>query len=235
MWGFPLQFWQNVVLGATIAALVLGILTAAAAAVSTFLSSRIADVVQQDADQRILEARTRGEEARADAAKANQRASEAAERAAALEKEAAETRLQYEKLKAAVAWRSIEPNNVKRLVKRLSERPSVVQLEYVQGDPEAQRLAAQLFAAFREAKWESQVRARVYVGAASGIWVLPNATPSDSTSLSVSTVRDAFASIGLSFASQGAPAAKFVPGETWGPSSPPVKVILGAKPEPTFP
>src|SRR2546430_558813 len=83
---------------------------------------------------------TRGDEARADAAKANQRANEAAERAAALEKEAAETRLQYEKLKAAVAWRIIEPNNTKRLVKRLSERPSVVQLEYVQGDPEAQRL-----------------------------------------------------------------------------------------------
>jgi|SRR5271155_3427785 len=120
--------------------------------------------------------------------------------------------------------------------KRFSERPSVVQLEYVQGDPEAQRLAAQLLAAFREAKWESQVMARVYIGAASGIWVLPNATPSDSTRLSVSTVRDAFASIGLSFGSQGSgPAAEPVPGETRGPSSPPVKVILGAKPEPTFP
>src|SRR5207253_10977167 len=109
MWGLTLQFWQNVVTGAIIAALAMGILSAAAAAVSAFLSLRIADVVQQDADQRISEARTRGEEARADAARANQRASEAAERAAALEKEAAETRLQYEKLKAAVAWRIIEP------------------------------------------------------------------------------------------------------------------------------
>jgi septal ring factor EnvC (AmiA/AmiB activator) len=89
MWGLTLQFWQNVVTGANIAALALGILTAAAAAVSALVSSHIAVVVQQDADQRILEARTRGDEARADAAKANQRASEAAERAAALEQEAA--------------------------------------------------------------------------------------------------------------------------------------------------
>lgn len=169
------------------------------------------------------------------AANANQRASDAAERAAALETEAAETRLQYETLKAAVAWRLIEPNNIQRLVKRLSERPSVVQLEYVQGDPEAQRLTAQLPVAFREAKWESKIIARVYLGAASGIWILPNATPSDSTRLSVSTVRDAFASIGLGFRSQGGPAAQLVPGETWGPSSPPVKVIVGSKSEPTFP
>jgi len=235
MWGLSVQFWQSVVSWANIVALVGGGLAVPALFIAAWVSSNIGDVIQQDADRRITEARTRGDEARADAAKANQRASEAAERAAALEKEAAETRLQYEKLKAAVAWRIIEPNNTKRLVKRLSESPSVVQLEYVQGDPEAQRLAAQLLAAFREAKWESQVMARVYIGAASGIWVLPNATPSDSTRLSVSTVRDAFASIGLSFESQSGPAAKPVPGETWGPSSPPVKVIVGAKPEPTFP
>jgi hypothetical protein len=236
MWGLTLQFWQNVVLWANIVALAGGIITGAALFVSAWVSSRVADVAQQDADQRILEARTRGDEARADAAKANLRASEAAERAAALEKEAAETRLQYEKLKAAVAWRSVEPNNMKRLVKRLSERRSVVQLEYVQGDPEAQRLAAQLFTAFNEAKWKPQVMARVYLGAASGIWVLPNAPPSDFTRVSVSTVQDAFASIGLGFESQGGPAAKPVPGKTtWGPSSPPVRVIVGAKPEPTFP
>jgi hypothetical protein len=52
---------------------------------------------QQDADKRITEARTRGDEARADAAIANQRASEAAERAASLEKQAAELRLALER------------------------------------------------------------------------------------------------------------------------------------------
>ncbi|HEV2098675.1 MAG TPA: hypothetical protein VGR45_07075 [Stellaceae bacterium] len=235
MWGLPLQVWQTVVLWANIVALAGGILTGAALFVSAWVSSNIADVVQQEADQRISEARTKGDEARADAAKANLRASEAAERAAALEKEAAETRLQYEKLKAAVAWRIIEPDNIKRLVNRLLARPSVVRIEYLQGDPEAQRLAAQLLEAFRDAKWNPQIMARVYLGAPSGVWVLPNATLSDSTRLSVSTVQDAFASIGLGFESQGGPAAELVPGETWGPSSPPVKVIVGAKPEPAFP
>jgi hypothetical protein len=67
--------WANVV------ALACGVLTGAALFVPAWVSSNIAGVVQQNADQRILEARTRGDEARADAAKANQRASEAAERA----------------------------------------------------------------------------------------------------------------------------------------------------------
>jgi hypothetical protein len=38
-----------------------------------------------------------------------------------------------------------------------------------------------------------------------------------------------------SLKSSRGPAAEPVPGETWGPSSPPVKAIVGAKPEPTFP
>src|SRR5580704_281646 len=100
MWGLTLQFWQTVVLWANVVALAGGILTGAALFVSAWVSSNIADVVQQDADKRITEARTRGDEARADAAKANQRASEAAERAASLEKEAAELRLALARLKA---------------------------------------------------------------------------------------------------------------------------------------
>jgi hypothetical protein len=75
MWGLSLQFWQSVVLWANIVALAGGVLTGAALFVSAWVSSNIADVVQQDADQRISEARTRGDEARADAASANQRAS----------------------------------------------------------------------------------------------------------------------------------------------------------------
>src|SRR6516164_2012423 len=107
MWGLTLQFWQNVVLWANIVALAGGIITGAALFVSAWVSSRVADVAQQDADQRILEARTRGDEARADAAKANLRASEAAERAAALEKEAAETREQYETVGKAALGKTV--------------------------------------------------------------------------------------------------------------------------------
>jgi hypothetical protein len=97
MWGLTLQFWQTVVLWANVIALAGAVLTGAALFVSAWVSSNIADVIQQDADKRITEARTRGDEARADAAKANQRASEAAERAASLEKQAAELRLALER------------------------------------------------------------------------------------------------------------------------------------------
>ena len=87
MWGLTLQFWQDVVLWANIVALAGGVLTGAALFVSAWVSSNIADVVQQDADRRITEARTKGDEAREGAAKANERAAKTEERAAELERQ----------------------------------------------------------------------------------------------------------------------------------------------------
>jgi len=171
---------------------------------------------------------------RRDVASAGERAATANERAAILEKENLATKLQYERLKAAVSWRTIEPRDLELLTRHLATRPSVVQLEYVQGDPESQNLAAYLRAAFMQAKWTVMLKDRVYPGGADGIWVLPNATPSDSTSLSVSNVRGAFASIGLIFESKGEPVTARI-GDTWGPNSPPVRVIVGVKPKPTLP
>jgi hypothetical protein len=100
MWGLSVQVWQSVVLWANVVALAGGILTGAALFVSAWVSKNIADVVQQDADRRIAEARTRGDEARAEAAKANERANVAAERAASLEKDAAQLRLDLERERA---------------------------------------------------------------------------------------------------------------------------------------
>lgn len=93
---------------------------------------------------------------------------------------------------------------------------------------------AQLLEVFRGAAWKVELNARVFLGAAVGVWVLPNATPSESTARSVSAVSIAFSSIGLRFGSEGGPAADR-PGDVWGPNSTPVRVIVGAKPEPMLP
>jgi hypothetical protein len=92
MWGLSIQFWQSVVLWANIAALAAGVVTGAALFVSAWVSSSIADIIQEDADRRITEARTRGDEAREGAAKANERAVEAEARAAEATQRAAEAR-----------------------------------------------------------------------------------------------------------------------------------------------
>ena len=134
MWGLSLQFWQSVVLWANIVALASGVLTGAALFVSAWVSSNIADVVQQDADQRILAARTRGDEARADAANANQRASEAAERAAEAEQRAAEANLELARLKAP---RTLTLEQQERVVATLKPFAGTqFDIGVVQGDPE---------------------------------------------------------------------------------------------------
>ena len=166
--------------------------------------------------------------------RSDNKVAEANVRAAEARKEAEEAKLQYEKLKLIVSWRHIAADDREQLVRSLSTRPSTVQIEYVKGDAETQNLAAQLLEVFRGAAWKVELNARVFLGAAVGVWVLPNATPSESTARSVSAVSIAFSSIGLRFGSEGGPAADR-PGDVWGPNSTPVRVIVGAKPEPMLP
>jgi multidrug efflux pump subunit AcrA (membrane-fusion protein) len=151
MWGLTLQFWQSVVLWANIVALAGGILTGAALFVSAWVSSNIADVVQQDADQRILEARTRGDEARADAAKANQHASEAAERAAEAEQRAAEANLELARIKAPRTLRPDQQEHVIAMLKPFAGTQFDVGL--VQGDAEAAEFMTVIEAVLQAAGW----------------------------------------------------------------------------------
>jgi hypothetical protein len=169
MWGLTLQFWQSVVVWANVVALVGGVLTGAALFVSAWVSSNIADVVQQDADRRIAEARTSGDEARADAAKANQRASEAAERAASLEKEtaqanerAAELKLALEKEIAARQPRQIEKQRLPALREALTKIPNKgeITITWKLFDEEAERFGKQLLEVIREIRVQRKGSAR---------------------------------------------------------------------------
>ena len=76
------------------------------------------------------------------------------ERAAVLEKEAANARLETEKIKKSVAWRVIPPDSVSVFEKVLSAKPGAVNLRYTDGDPEALFLAIQISQILTKAHWK---------------------------------------------------------------------------------
>jgi hypothetical protein len=145
MWGLSLQFWQSVVLWTNIAALVAGVITGAALFVSAWVSSSIADIIQQDADRRIAEAQTKGEEAREGAAKANERAAKTEERAAQLERENLEIR-------EKVAGRRISKLQHDTIVKSLSSEPVTFDMQVMQ-ESETALFAADILKTLTDAGW----------------------------------------------------------------------------------
>jgi hypothetical protein len=151
MWGLSVQFWQNVVLWANVVALAGGILTGAALFVSAWVSKNIADVVQQDADRRISEARTRGDEARADAAKANERASAAAERAADAEERAAALQLKALELQKQLQARDIHFKTFSILVQNATKFP--IEVLYAQSGTDTFWLASRTSAILGSLGW----------------------------------------------------------------------------------
>ena len=66
-----------------------------------------------------------------------QEANEANLRIASLQKEAADARLEQERLKATLAWRTLVPGKVAILSTVLERHPGTVNVWYVLGDPEA--------------------------------------------------------------------------------------------------
>lgn len=88
------------------------------------------------------------------AAAAEERAAHANERAATLEKSAAEARLETERLKSQVAWRSLSVDQTKVLERELTKAPGTVNLRYIDGDPEALYFAIQIAKLLERAHWQ---------------------------------------------------------------------------------
>jgi hypothetical protein len=78
---------------------------------------------------------------------------EAKESAAKAEKEAANARLETERIKESVAWRMIPPKSALELEKVLAAKPGSVNLRYMDGDPEALFLAIQISEILSKAHW----------------------------------------------------------------------------------
>ena len=74
--------------------------------------------------------------------------------AGTFEKEAANARLETEKLKAVVAWRTLSAAQNTELEKVLAAKPGSVNLRWMDGDPEALFLAIQLSQVFQKANWQ---------------------------------------------------------------------------------
>lgn len=116
------------------------IVGAALVLAGTIGSIKLAAVRERFADIRISE---------------NERATaQANERAADSEKEAANARLDTEKLKAVVAWRTLSEAQATEFGKVLAAKPGSVNLRWTDGDPEALFFAIQISQILQRAHWQ---------------------------------------------------------------------------------
>jgi hypothetical protein len=133
-------------------------------------------------------------DAKSEGIKAGATAGNALVRAAELEKEAAAARLETEKLKAVVAWRTFSESQGTELGRVLSGKPGSVNLRWMDGDPEALFLAIQVSHILENAHWKV---APGSLKPANGImfgFVLPPVAGDDAQ-----TLREAFTAAKLSF------------------------------------
>jgi hypothetical protein len=101
-----------------------------------------------------VEAAERVSKAEAVAKKAQEASSLADERSKGLALEAESAKLETERLKAQMAWRTIPHDISAKLKEILSMTPAKVNIQHVANDPEALYLAIQIANIFGEAKWE---------------------------------------------------------------------------------
>ena len=128
-------------------------LGAFAVALGTYGTIISGSAKERFADERIIANEAETKRAIADSNAAKEGTARANERAADLEKQAADARLEAEKIKDVVAWRSIPPNIASSLSSALSAKPGSVNLRYTDGDPEALFLAIQIGNLMTAAHW----------------------------------------------------------------------------------
>jgi len=141
------------------------------------------------------------EQARKDAAGANQSA-------AILEKDAATARLETEKIKQSVGWRTLSQQNATALIQVLGAKPGSVILQYTDGDPESLFLAIQLESILGKAKWQVAPQAAKISGILFGI-SLPDDNGEDAR-----TLRSAFTAAQIPFGTAEPPPIGMAMGST---------------------
>ena len=163
----------------------------------------------------------------------NERATaEANERAVHLEKEAAEARLETERLKKEVAWRDLNPITRGKLIAELSDKPARITLVFVSGDPEATRYCAQFVDVFRQAKWKVEVIGRTFLGPPIGIFVTQNDKWNSNIQSEIESVRKAFLDAGIPVGKGGGAVEARVPGLSLGTTDANVRIVVGHRPQP---
>jgi hypothetical protein len=151
------------------------------------------------ANERAARLEKEAAQANAEVAKANATAAAANERAAALEKEAANARLEQERLKAQMAWRTIDPAMAAVLKAALAAKPGKINIKHPNGDTEAEYLAIQFGKIFSEAKWQIGMFSEQMPGIVAWGLFVPD-TPSDQEA--TVAIRDSLRSAGFSFSTE---------------------------------
>jgi hypothetical protein len=172
LWGSALEYWDSWGLWLMIAGGALGFFALAASLSSSFILWKVAGRAQTE-----LQSKT-----------------------SSLDAESAKSRLETEKLKAVVAWRTISAAQNTELEKVLSEGHGSVNLRWTDGDPEALFLAIQISQVLQKAKW--QVAAGSFKPANRILFglILPPDAGKDAD-----TLRQAFSAAHLSFSSVPVP------------------------------
>jgi hypothetical protein len=160
----------------------------------------------------------------------NEKIFEAKQRAAKAELATAEAKLETERLKKEVAWRTLDPDTAGRLVAELSRRPSRVILVFISADPEATAYCAQFVDVFRRAGWKYEVVGRTFHGPPIGIFVAHGVSWSAAIQVEIDSLRDALIRAGITVdKSAGAVEATEL---KFRDATADVKVIIGHKPAP---
>ena len=109
MWGFSIQFWEDVFKWSTLGAFVFGGIGVISAFISAWVGYHITDTAQRDADRKIAEAHA----------------------------QVAKAHLEQERLKEKIAWRRLTAEQHDILVSMLKGHPMKVCTSFVGDDPEA--------------------------------------------------------------------------------------------------
>ena len=200
MWGLSLDFWNNLIVGF----LALGAFAAAVVGVATYVAFQLQKQEARAANEALerykIGVAAQVEEAKKEGVEAGKTAGNAIVRAATLEKEAENARLETERLKAQLSWRTLSTETAEKLGTELSKHMGKVNLRYTDGDPEALFLAIQLSRVLGKAQWAIAPGSIKLANAISFGISLPDADSDDAKWL-----RDAFSAANIPFSTQPLP------------------------------
>jgi hypothetical protein len=201
MLGLSLHDWENSMILFLIIAGFFGLIAGAA----TWAVVQRIELAQSQKELEEYKLTVEGKvaDAKKEGIEAGKTAGDALLRAAELEKEAASSRLETEKIKGVVGWRTIKPEVASELERALAANPGSVNLRFMDGDPEALFLAIQFSQVFSKAHWQIAPGALKPANAIVFGIGLPDSSGTDAQRL-----RAAFTAAGIEFSPNPVPRAQ---------------------------
>lgn len=178
-----------------------------------------------DTGKQISEANAAGDAAKTVAAKANEAVALANERAAALEKEAEQARLEQERLKSLVQWRTITDPQGDAMVAVLKPLISKkIILATMANDPEATTFGIVFANVFHAAGWSIRHETRTY-----GATVFLGIVISNESNPTAAAVRAAFTKAKIPFATKEIPMPGSILVQDEDTRNPEVTIMIGSR------